>query len=84
MNVLRIPWLRILRTKIKALIYRSSKGTLLLLNFLKASGFAHFSRYKYESHTNITHLHKMQNFVSITVFTELLQDIRVVKLLSDS
>jgi len=84
MNVLRIPWLRILQTKIKELIHHLSKGTLLLLNCFKASGFAHFSRYKYESHTNITQLHKMQNFVSISVFTKLLQDVRVVKLLSDS
>ena len=70
--------------KIKELIRHSSKGTLLLLNLLKASGFARFNRYKYESHTNITHLHKMQNCISVTVFTKLLQDVRVVKLLSDS
>jgi hypothetical protein len=76
MNVLRIPWLRILQTKMTELIHHSSKGALLLLNFLKASGFAHFSRNKYESHTNITHRHKMQNFVSITVFTKLLQDVK--------
>ena len=84
MNVLRIPWLRILQTKTKELIHHSFKGTLLLLNFLKASGFAHFSRYKLESHTNITQLQKMQNFISITVFAKLLQDVRIVKLLSDS